>query len=76
MDRSQQFPIGAAITVDELTDSPYEAIARMREAEPVSWVPALNAWWVTRRDLALEAMTDAETFTVDDDRFTLSLIHI
>ena len=74
MDRSKQFPIGAAITIDELTDSPYDAIARMRETEPVSWVPALNAWWVTRRDLALEAMTDAETFTVDDDRFTTARI--
>lgn len=74
MDPTTQFPIGAALTVDELTSSPYPALAQLREHEPVSWVPALNAWWVTRRDLALEAMTDAETFTVDDDRFTTARI--
>ncbi len=68
------FPIGASITVDELSDSPYGAIARLREREPVSWLPALNAWWVTRRDLALTAMTDADTFTVDDERFTTARI--
>lgn len=74
MNRSEQFPIGNSITVEQLTKAPYDALARLREHEPVSWVPALNAWWVTRRDLALEAMTDADTFTVDDDRFTTARI--
>ena len=74
MDRSQKFPIGASITVEQLTANPYEALAELRQHEPVSWVPALNAWWVTRRDLALESMSDAETFTVDDDRFTTARI--
>ena len=74
MDRSEQFPIGASVTVEELTESPYELLARLREHEPVSWVPALNAWWVTPRDLALEAMSDADSFTVDDDRFTTARI--
>ena len=36
----------------------------------MSWLPALDAWLVTRRDLALAAMRDAETFTVDDPRFS------
>lgn len=74
MDRAEQFPIGAAISVDELTDSPYAALARLREHESVSWIPALDAWWVTRRDLALLAMQDADTFTVADDRFTTARI--
>lgn len=33
-------------------------------------MPALNGWLVTRRDLALAAMRDADTFTVDDPRFS------
>ena len=45
-------------------------LARLREREPVSWVPALGGWLVTRRDLALQVMRDAETFTVDDPRFS------
>jgi len=45
-------------------------LARMRERAPVSWVPALGGWLVLRRDLAIEVMVDADTFTVDDPRFS------
>ena len=74
MSRNEHFPVGASTTVEQLTTAPYDALARLRSTEPVSWVPALNAWWVTRRDLGIEVMTDAETFTVDDDRFTTARI--
>ncbi len=70
----ERFPIGASITVDELSLAPYEALARLRQHEPVSWVPATSAWFVTRRDLAIEAMRDAQRFTVDDDRFTTAQV--
>jgi cytochrome P450 len=36
----------------------------------VSWLPALGGWLVLRRDLALQVMVDAATFTVDDPRFS------
>jgi cytochrome P450 len=68
--REAAFPIGASATLEELEDDPHPLLARLREREPVSWVPALGAWLVTRRDLALEAMRDAETFTVDDPGFS------
>lgn len=74
VDRSEQFPIGASITVDQLDAEPYGVLAELRSHEPVSWVPAIGAWLVTRRDLAVEAMRDAETFTVDDPRFTTSAV--
>jgi cytochrome P450 len=45
-------------------------LARLREHEPVSWLPALGGWLVTRRDLALQVIRDADTFTVDDPRFS------
>ena len=47
---------------------------RLREAEPVSWVPALDGWLVTRRDLCVEVMRDADTFTVDDPRFSTAQV--
>jgi cytochrome P450 len=59
-----------AIALEDLEDDPHPTLARLREREPVAWVPALNAWLVTRRDLALAAMRDPETFTVDDPRFS------
>lgn len=73
-DRSVQFPIGASITVEQLEGSPYDALAELRRHEPVSWVPAIGAWLITRRDLAIEAMRDADTFTVDDPRFTTAAV--
>lgn len=73
-DRTTRFPIGAAVTVEQLTDDPYDILAELRAREPVSWIPTLDAWWVTRRDLAIEAMRDAERFTVDDPRFTTAAV--
>jgi cytochrome P450 len=58
------------IALEELEADPHPVLARLRETEPVAWVPALNAWLVTRRDLALQVMRDADTFTVDDPRFS------
>jgi cytochrome P450 len=68
--RATAFPLGAAVTVAALDGDPHPVLARLREREPVSWLPALDGWLITRRDLALAAMRDAEAFTVDDPRFT------
>jgi cytochrome P450 len=68
--RAAAFPIGAAATLAELEADPHPLLARLREAEPVSWLPALGGWLVTRRDLAMRVMRDPATFTVDDPRFS------
>lgn len=70
----KRFPVGREVTLDELQTNPYPALAKLRSTEPVSWVPALGAWLVTRRDLAIEAMRDAERFTVDDPRFSTAAV--
>jgi cytochrome P450 len=67
-------PLGAAVTVEQLTADPHPLLARLRAAEPVSWLPALNGWLVTRHDLALQVMKDAATFTVDDPRFSTAQV--
>jgi cytochrome P450 len=66
--------LGADITLAELDAEPYAVLARLREHEPVSWVPVLDGWVVTRRDLCIEVMRDAETFTVDDPRFSTAQV--
>ncbi|HEY7429898.1 MAG TPA: cytochrome P450 [Streptosporangiaceae bacterium] len=68
------FPLGGAITRAELAGDPHPLLARLRQHEPVSWLPALNGWLVTRRDLALQVMRDAATFTVDDPRFSTARV--
>jgi len=68
--RAQAFPVGAAATLAQLETDPHPVLARLRASEPVSWLPALDGWLVTRRDLALQVMRDPGTFTVDDPRFS------
>ena len=69
-----RFPLGAALTLDQLEGDPYAALARLREREPVSWVPVLDGWLITRRDLCIEVMRDAAGFTVDDPRFSTAQV--
>lgn len=73
-EREERFPIGAAVTVEQLAADPRPAIRRLRIEEPVSWLPALGAWFVTDRQLVIDAMRDAAAFTVDDDRFTTAAV--
>ncbi len=72
--REGRFPLGAALTLEQLDADPYAALARMRDREPVSWVPVLDGWLVTRRDLCIEVMRDAGSFTVDDPRFSTAQV--
>ena len=72
--RAERFPLGAGVTVAGLEGDPHSLLAHLRTREPVSWLPALDGWLVTRRDLALAAMRDAETFTVDDPRFSTGVV--
>ena len=68
--RSQRFAVGAGATLEQLATDPHALLARLREREPVSWLPALEGWLVTRHDLAMRVMRDPQTFTVDDPRFS------
>jgi cytochrome P450 len=72
--RRAAFPLGAAVTLPELDEDPHPVLARLRAAEPVSWLPSLEGWLVTRHDLVLAAMRDAQTFTVDDPRFSTAQV--
>ncbi|CAN5530354.1 cytochrome P450 [soil metagenome] len=70
MDREEGSPLGAAVTLEQLDLDPYSSLAGLRAREPVSWVPVLDGWLVTRRDLCVQVMRDAGRFTVDDPRFS------
>jgi len=74
MSVTDSFPLGAATTLDELAGDPHSRLAQLRAQEPVSWLPELGGWLVTRRDLALQVMRDAATFTVDDPRFSTAQV--
>jgi len=69
-----EFPLGAAVTLADLDGDLHPTLRRLREREPVSWLPALGAWLVTRRDLALRVLRDSSVFTVDDPRFSTARV--
>jgi len=70
----ERFPIGRSATLSELAEDPHPLLARLRAAEPVSWLAALGGWLVTRYDLAVRVMRDPTIFTVDDPRFSTSRV--
>jgi cytochrome P450 len=74
LSRELDFPLGSELTVAELSEDPHAVLARLRAGEPVSWVPCLDGWLVTRHDLATTVMSDACTFTVDDPRFSTAQV--
>jgi cytochrome P450 len=74
MMREQLFPVGATVALEQLDEDPHPVLAALREREPVSWLPALEGWLVTRNDLAVRAIRDARTFTVDDARFSTAQV--
>jgi cytochrome P450 len=66
--------LGAGVTIEELAGDPHPVLRRLREHEPVAWIPPLDGWLVTRYDLVVQAMRDASTFTVDDPRFSTARV--
>lgn len=71
MNHSLQFPVGAAITLDELDTNPYPAYRRLREQEPVSWIGALDMYYVTRYEDVQNVLRDTENYVVGTEHSTL-----
>ncbi|MFP5331465.1 MAG: cytochrome P450 [Acidimicrobiia bacterium] len=65
---------GTDVTREVLAADLHGTLRRLREVEPVAWVPSLSGWLVTRRDLAIEVLRDSERFTVDDPRFSTAQV--
>jgi cytochrome P450 len=64
--------VGESITLEALERDPYPIYARLREEEPVSWVPAVQLWLVTRHDDVRTVGLTPELFTAQTDPSTLN----
>jgi cytochrome P450 len=63
--RAQRFPIGATISLDDLGASECELLLdRLREYEPVSWLPSLGGWLITERETARSLLRPRSDVTV------------
>lgn len=67
-------PAADGLTLADLAADPHQGLARLRAEAPVAWVEALGGWLVTAREPAVRVMRDAETYTVDDPRFTTARV--
>ena len=64
--RRQAFPVGAAITMEDLVDAGREyALDELRQREPVTWLPVLGGWLVTAREPARQVLLPKSGTTVE-----------
>ncbi|WP_420615430.1 cytochrome P450 [Candidatus Palauibacter sp.] len=63
--RGDRFPLGAGVRLADLAIDPYPIFAGLREAEPVTRVPEIERWFLTRRDDSLAVLRDPDLFTTD-----------
>jgi cytochrome P450 len=64
--------IGERVTLGELERDPYPIYERLRDEEPVSWVPAVQLWLVTRYDGVRTVDLTPDVFTAATDPSTLN----
>lgn len=70
--RTDSFPRGARITLDQLENDPYPVYADLRAHEPISWIPALGMYYATSEALVRRILLDDINFTTSSAD---SLIH-
>jgi cytochrome P450 len=66
-----RFPIGAQVRLSDLDADPYPILSKLRDEEPVSWIPETRMWFVTRRADVVEILRDARRFTTEAERSTI-----
>lgn len=64
--------VGEQVTLGELERDPYPIYERLRDEEPVSWVPAVQLWLVTRYEDVRTVDLTPEVFTAATDPSTLN----
>ena len=64
----RDFPIGHAIELALLSADPFPVYAELLEKEPLTWVPALDMYLVTRYADVCEILQDDRRFVVGTDK--------
>jgi cytochrome P450 len=66
-----RFPVGHDVSLAELEVDPYPVFARLRTCEPVTWLRALNMWYVTGYEDVRTAMLDTARLTTASEHSTI-----
>jgi cytochrome P450 len=59
------------VTTEALERDPYDVYRLLQAGEPVSWLPALNMWYVTGYEDVRRVLLDTEHFTTAFERSTI-----
>lgn len=63
LSREMRFPVGREITLAELDSNPYPVYERLRKYESISWIAALNMWYVVGYEDVRTALLDTRLTT-------------
>lgn len=66
-----RYPRGAQINEADLIKNPYPTYRLLQQEEPITWVEALNMWWVVRYGHVSEILKDDKTFVTESSRSTI-----
>jgi cytochrome P450 len=69
--KKARFPVGHEITLAQLDRDPYPVFSRLRAREPISWVPALNMWYVVGYEDVRAALLDTKRMTTVSPQSTI-----
>jgi cytochrome P450 len=69
--KAARFPLGNAVTLEELDRDPYPVFARLREQEPISWISVLNMWYVVGYADVHAALFDTSRLTTASPQSTI-----
>lgn len=69
--REKRFPVGGTITLAELERDPYPAFERLRQSEPISWIAALNMWYVVGYEDVCTTLLDTSRLTTESAQSTI-----
>lgn len=63
--RATDFPLGNSLTLAALREDPVGLTDRLRNEEPVTWVPGADMWYVSQHALAVQIYRDTDSFIKD-----------
>jgi len=69
--KEKRFPVGRGITLAELNRDPYPAFERLRQYEPISWIAALNMWYLVGYEDVRAALLDTSRLTTESPQSTI-----
>src|SRR5258708_33448899 len=69
--KEKRFPVGREITLAECGRDPYPGCERLRQYESISWIAALNMWYVVGYEDVRTALLDTSRLTTESAQSTI-----